>query len=171
MTRLTDPFPGEPGGPPPAPVPQPRGWWVVRRLAAAASAFLLTLGLLLTSAPPASATLAACPSGHVCFWNWVSFNNGGSSWSTHVQNAYGSACVTLPASMRDVTTSLAFNNASVGGAGHVRFYLWINCNAGGGYFTLSDTFTPQPDLNCPTFMPPCNDVYADNIASFDWMPS
>lgn len=145
---------------------------LIRRAGAALAVMLLVFtGFSFATSAPASASLGSCPNGNVCFWDWINFNDASTHYFVHIQNAYGPACVTLPANMRDKATSMAFNNTSAGGAGHIRFFNWINCNPAGNYATLSDTFTPQPNLNCPTWMSPCNDYYNDNFNSFDWIPN
>jgi hypothetical protein len=137
----------------------------IRMLIASLFALAITTVFMAVGATPAAATLQDCPSGHICFWDWINFNNGGAFWSTHIQNAFGGTCVTLPADMRDRTTSLAQNLGGIGD-GHLRFYLWVNCNDAGGYLTLSEQFAPQANLNCPTFSSTCTNFYSDNIASF-----
>jgi hypothetical protein len=109
--------------------------------------------------------------GHICFWNWYDFQNGGNWYHTHIQNAYGPSCIVLPTTMADKTTSFYFNTTFQQSDSRVRYFLWSNCNAGGGYFTLAATQQAnyQPDLTCPTFMNPCSAFYNDNIVSVDYI--
>jgi hypothetical protein len=109
--------------------------------------------------------------GHICFWNWYNFQNGGNWYHTHIQNAYGPSCIVLPATMADKTTSFYFNTTFQTSTSRIRYFLWSNCNAGGGYFTLAATQSAnyQPDLTCPSFMNPCSSFYNDNIVSVDYI--
>lgn len=109
--------------------------------------------------------------GDICFWNWYNFQDGGGFWKTHIQNAYGANCITLPASVRDKVTSFYFWTIDQTHPHQIRYFLWANCNPGGGYFTLSATQAAnhQPDLTCPSFMNPCTPFYNDNIVSVDYL--
>lgn len=141
---------------------------MIKRILGGFAALTLALGVSQLSAAPAQATYSACSSGYVCFWDWIEFNNGGTFWSTHVQNSYGT-CVNLPTSMRDKPSSIGYNR-SVGGStpDQIRFFLWVDCNAGGGYLTRNATEAAvhEPNLGCPSFTNPCSSFYNNNIVSF-----
>jgi hypothetical protein len=158
--------------PPPPPPPGPTG---PGRLAALLAAFLLSLGGALAVASPAHADPADdWPHGYVIFYDWYAHNNQGTNWGTHVQNSYGPNCVTLPAALRDKATSMYFNTSLTSSPHRIRYFLWANCNPGGGYFTLQATVQANNiyDLTCPAFagQNPCNSFYNNNIVSFDWIP-
>lgn len=113
---------------------------MMKRLFAALALVVLGIGV---AATPARATIAQCPNGHVCLYNWVNYNSGGGFWSTHVQNIYGSPndCHNLPMSgvsgwpsgqVGDAATSYWLHDNSSGNS--YEFHEWVNCNKNGDWF-------------------------------------
>lgn len=120
---------------------------MLRRIAVSLlSVAAMVFGSLMIASP---AQAYACPSGHICGWNWVNWNSAGGYWDIAYStiDAQSGDCLTLPtagihlnngANADNVSTSLVINSAG-GTYDLIVFYALGNCNTGSGLALSMDS--------------------------------
>ena len=141
----------------------------MKRIFAGLMAAMFSVGLILSTAPPASAN-GVEPRSHgcndvgttnirVCLYNFVGFLNFQGFWQRDFATV-NQNCVNLSnhswhngGSVNDATSSLIITTGTVptNTQFRVRFYNWTNCSSANGYFDYKlqydNTYITREDLN------------------------
>jgi hypothetical protein len=93
-----------------------------------------------TQSPPVSAAVDLnCPNGNVCLFDWLNWEHG--KWQTNVENWPAGTCWNLSGSTFNNGTNVndsatSFWDLSNNQNRKLTVYDWVDCNAGGGRFTI-----------------------------------
>src|SRR6185295_7411592 len=116
----------------------------MRKVIAAISVALLAIGISLAGASPAQASVVfGCSNevpnqfGQICLYDWVNYNQGGSSKSININWAGQASCrelssMTYPngAAINNTASSLVINTFP---EVRITFFDWVGCNYSGGW--------------------------------------